>query len=304
MRLVATHQTTIQLYPDTDQPTRTQNHNAHGCRFDLVHQTIGIALLIIAFSLMGCAEKARTRSIASSSVAARGVDRRLGDTDSRPCVGWPKRLAFLFDQTGSTQKTRTEHPSLDSLNDVVECAKRHGGSIYAGTIRDRSNQTFAHLSLEPEPIKPKDTDLTGNALIDVDRVAAQAQVMDGYEKRHQVWAARSNEAIEAFRRSAGCLLVQSANAPATDLVTAVERAYVALDEPTPFPWLAKAPRMLIVVTDGADTVTRRHVPAAGFPLVLIIVNGNGLTGDLGHLRPLRFESVDSMLTYVTGGRHV
>ncbi|HXH93624.1 MAG TPA: hypothetical protein VNN25_18730, partial [Thermoanaerobaculia bacterium] len=158
--------------------------------------------------------------------------------------------------------------------------------------------------LDPEPARPKNADLTGNALIDMDRAADHARVNEEYEKHHQAWAARTDAAVEAFRRSAESLLAQSADAPATDLVTAIERAYVALDEPTPFPWLAKAPRTLVVITDGADTVTRRRVPAAGFPVVLIIVNGNGLTGDLGHLHPLRFESVDSMLTYVTGGRHV
>ena len=290
-------------HPSVNVATTTDSTSSDAARTATL-----VVLLSISLSLVGCADdgKAQAKPVLGGTKAAvaRSSAASLDARDFKPCVGWPKRAVFLFDHSKSTQKTRTEHPTAKSLDDVIECGKRHGGSIYAGTIRDTSNQPYAHLLLEAEPAKPRDADLTGNALIDLDRVAAQARVNEGYEKRHRAWEARSNAAIEAFRRSAASLLLQSADAPATDLVTAVERAYVALDEPTPLSWLANAPRTLVLVTDGMDTVTRRHVPAAGFPLALIIVNGNGLTGDLCHLHPLRFESVDSMLTYVTGGRHV
>ncbi|HYK05151.1 MAG TPA: hypothetical protein VE974_25605 [Thermoanaerobaculia bacterium] len=267
-----------------------------------------VPLLILLLSLSGCGDwgQAQARTVGSglTPTTHRATTQKIDEqTDARPCKGWPKRIVFLFDQSKSTQTTRTEHPTVESLDDVIECGKRHGGSIYAGAIRDTSNQPFAHLLLVAAPAKPKDADLTGNALIDVDRVAAHARVNEGYEKRYRAWAVRTNASIEAFRRSARSLLARPPDARATDLVTAVERAYVALDEPTPLPWLANSPRTLVVLTDGVDTVTRRHVPVAGFPLVLIIVNGNGLTGDLRHLHPTRFESFDSMLTYVTGGRH-
>lgn len=262
-------------------------------------------LLVLALSLSGCGDQGQAQGrIEAPLNRATALPKVDEDTGTRPCTGWPKRTVFLFDQSKSTQKTRTEHPTVENLDDVIECGKRHGGSIYAGVVRDTSNQPFAHLLLVAAPAKPKDADLTGNALIDVDRVAAHARANEGYEKRYRAWAVRTNASIERFRRSARSLLAQPADARSTDLVTAVERAYVALDEPTPLQWLAKAPRTLVVVTDGADTVTRRQVPVASFPLVLIIVNGNGLTGDLHHLRPTRFESFDSMLTYVTGGRHV
>jgi len=307
MRLVDAHRTTIQLYPGADQPTRAWDNDHHICRSDLVCQTLGIALLIIiSLSLMGCEGKAQARSVAGSTTtgAAGTVVGSLDEADSRPCIGWPKNVALLFDQTESTCATRTEHPPVGSLNDAIDCAKHHGGSIYAGTIRDHSNQPFAHLLVEAEPTKPKEIELTGNPLIDTDHEAEHARVMDIYEKRYRAWLERTNAAIETFRRAAGPLLAQRANARATDLVTAVERAYVALSEPTPFPWLASAPRVLVVISDGECNVGRRQIPAAGFPLTVIAVNGDGRTGDLQHLHPILFQSFDSMLTYVTGGRHV
>jgi hypothetical protein len=248
--------------------------------------------------------KAATLAGGDSPDTATSSAARLDEHESRPCMAWPKRVVFLFDQSKSTQTTRTEHPPLSDLDDVISCAKRHGGSIYVGVFRDTANQPFAHLLLEAEPAKPEDVNLTGNALLDVDREAAHSRVMEEYRKRHRAWLERTNAAIEAFRGSASPLLAQSSNARATDLATAVGRAYLALDEPTPLPWLARAPRVLIVVTDGADTVRRQRVPTAAFSLVLLTVNGNGLTGDLSHLHPIRFESFDSMLTYLTGGRHV
>jgi hypothetical protein len=262
--------------------------------------------LVLALSGCGNQGHAQARTPETNPPAlARGIDPSPDDAGGlRPCVGWPKRTAFLFDQTGSSTRTRTEHPPVDKLTDVIECAKQHGGSIYAGAIRDRSNQPFAHLLLEPEPAKPPGASLTGNALIDVDHAADHDRAMKEYEKRHGRWVQDANASIAAFCRSAGPLLAQPANARTTDLVTAVERAYVALDEPTTLRWLVNAPRVLVVVSDNEDTATRRRVPAAAFPLVLITVNGNGLTGDLAPLHPLRFESFDSMLTYVTGGRHV
>jgi hypothetical protein len=301
----------VNVVAPTDNSTHPQPRNLNPQEERCLRGSNGIilfALLSILLGLVGCADdgKAHAKPALGSTRSAmtRSSTASLAAGDSKPCVGWPKRLAFIYDQSKSTQKTRTEHPTVESLDDVIECSKRHGGSIYAGVIRDTSNQPYAHLLIEAEPAKPKEADLTGNALIDMDQAADHARVNESYEKRYQAWAMRTNAAIAAFRRSARSLLGQPADARATDLVTAVERAYVALDEPTPLPWLANAPRTLVVVTDGADTVTRRHVPAAGFPLVLIIVNGNGLMGDLGHLHPTRFESFDSMLTYVTGGRHV
>jgi hypothetical protein len=233
MKSADTYQTTFYPYPDSDPPARGRGNDHHAWQPNQVNKAIiSIFVFVMILSMSGCTADApaKAASVVSSitGTPARGTTQTVDDTDSKPCVSWPKRVAFLFDQTGSSHKTRTEHPAVDSLNDVIDCGKRRGGAIHVGPIRDTSNQPFAHLLIEPEPVMPQDTDLTGNALIDVDRATAHAHVMEGYEKRHRAWLERTNAAIERFRRSAGSLLAQPADARATDLVTAVERAYVGL----------------------------------------------------------------------------
>lgn len=221
-----------------------------------------------------------------------------------PCPGWPKRVALLFDQSLSTATTRTEHPSITALTPLVECATATGGELLVGTIRDEADVTLARVLLEAPPTPPRPPSLTDNPIIDYDQAAAFANEATAYRLTYDRWRKRASASAEQFHAQAAALLNQPTDAPVTPLAATVGRAYLALDEPTPFAWLARAERVLVIVSDGEDTVSSVTVPAPTRPMTIVIVNGEGRRADLAHLRPVPFESFTSAVRALAGGRHV
>ncbi|HXH94843.1 MAG TPA: hypothetical protein VNN25_24930, partial [Thermoanaerobaculia bacterium] len=127
-KIVKTRQTTSHLELTNESSSSVQNPHLH------FRQAILIVAAVI-LSLFGCTAQDSAHG-AKPTRSTSGPTHGTAAGDSKPCLGWPKRMVFLFDQSKSTQKTRTEHPAVERLDDVIECSKRHGGSIYAGPIRD------------------------------------------------------------------------------------------------------------------------------------------------------------------------
>lgn len=284
------------------QSARVRHHKY--CRSSINLRLLLVVSLLSAgmiLFLSGCYGETRAAASGTAQVVAAAVP-KLDDAPIA-CLGWPKISLLLSDQSGSTRTSRTEHPGVERLDSMIDCAKRHGGVIFVGVVRDRSNQPFARLLVEPAPHPPPPLKLTENPLADFDHAAERVGQEQRYLAAHQAWSRATARKVQQFRRDAQLLLAQPATAKATDLVTAVDRAYVAFAQPTPFPWLKNAERVLIVVSDGDDTVATQQVAAPAFPLVTIIVNGSGQVGDLTALHPVRFESFNAMLNFVTGGHH-
>jgi hypothetical protein len=187
-----------------------------------------------------------------------------------PCPGWPKRVANLNDQSMSARTTRTEQPTVDDLAPLIDCTVATGGELLVGTIRDQ-NAHLARFLSSPPPTAPPPPALTGNAITDYDLSAAYAKELDVYRRTYTAWRQRTDAAVERFRTTVTTLLEKPADAPSTALVDAVGRAYLALTEPTPYPWLARAERVLVVVSDGDETATSLAVPMPPQPVTIYVV---------------------------------
>jgi hypothetical protein len=276
-------------------------------------------VVLLAFSLaaalffMRCSGDAKgAAKPATAQTSTRAPEELPGVSESptalpelpTPCLGWPKRVAGLFDQSASTTATRTEHPRVHDLDPLIDCTVASGGELLLAAIRDRSNGTLVRLLAEPPPTPPERPAATDNAVIDYDNAAVYTQELAAYAEEYAAWQRRTIAAVAQFRRSASELLAMPADAGSTALAEAVTRAYVGLNEPTPFPWLADAERVLLIVSDGDHTASERVVPMPDQPTTIITVNGEGRRTDLLHLNPVPFESFASALRHLTGGRHV
>jgi hypothetical protein len=108
----------------------------------------------------------------------------------------------------------------------------------------------------------------------------------------------------AFVRSIEPLLARPADAPATDIFSALRRADVLLSEPNVFP--RGTSNVVILVSDGVETVAAgAAAPRLNAPAEIVLVNGTGAIGSLATLTPVRFESLDAALRYAVteGGPH-
>src|SRR5262249_42273600 len=123
-----------------------------------------------------------------------------------------------------------------------------------------------------------------------------------YNARQQAWHADAAMRINAFAESIAPLF-ENADAPATDIHAALLRADVFVSEPNAF--TQPVQNIVILVTDGVETVDPETPAKFGGPAELVLVNGTGSEGQLEALHPTRFESLDAAIRYVLeGGGHV
>jgi hypothetical protein len=310
--VAAVRQTTVHNdCPASARATRRQDNNYSKSEADL-----GLLVLIAVISFVGlllfagCYGEQRGASGGAATVPAStqppAVTEGALALPTRPtaCPGWPKRVANLFDQSLSTEQTRTEHPSVADLNPLIDCAAATGGELIAGTIRDGAKIPFARFLGFPPPAAPKPPTFTNNPVMDYDIAAAYAKEVEVYRRTLDAWRKQTDAAIAEFRTAADALLAQPADAPRTALVDAVNRAYLALGESTPYAWLARAPRVLVIVSDGDETASMLVVPPPPQPTTIYAVNGNGQHTDLVHLNPELFVTFDRVVRQLTGGQHV
>jgi hypothetical protein len=110
-----------------------------------------------------------------------------------------------------------------------------------------------------------------------------------YQAAHNAWRGRTELKTQAFRTDLSSLLAQNADAPTTDIWSALHRADIFLSERDTV-WGGGSVRWAVFITDGEDT--SRSAPAPNFTsgARLVVVNGAGSLGVLGRFNPLVFES--------------
>jgi hypothetical protein len=252
-----------------------------------------LAVLAAVVMLAGCAGNARP---APKHAVVTAV--------SRPAVP-PLRAAAFDDQTGSMRDARVGQVSPATFAPLYERLAVSGGELAFGLIRDRSDAPLVRLYVPPPPVAPRfaeaqSTNVFAAAAVKKREDSERAQ----YEVRLRAWRAETSARINVFASAIAPLLNQEPNAPRTDIRSALVRADVFLAEPTSFPVPPK--NVVILVTDGIDTVNGGDLPHPSAPADILIVNGVGSVGYLAPLHPVRFESLDAALRFAVreGGSHV
>lgn len=223
---------------------------------------------------------------------------------ARPVAQQPVlRVALFIDQTGSMEQARVPHVSADSVTPLLDRLQATGGELAVGLIRDRSDAPLARVFV---PVPPSPPVFPPHKAANIFEKAKEQRREDEerarYTARQQAWHADAAARINAFAESIAPLF-QNPDAPATDIHAALVRADVFVSEPNGFG--QPVTNLVILVTDGIETVSPETPAQFKAPAELLLVNGTGSEGQLEPLHPIRFEALDAAIRYVLeGGSHV
>ncbi|MEM2001029.1 MAG: hypothetical protein QXT77_00085 [Candidatus Methanomethylicaceae archaeon] len=208
------------------------------------------------------------------------------------------RIAILVDVSKSIERTFTPRVGAEDLEPAINIVRDRGGELAVGLIRDFSNLPLRRLRIDPfleaEPAEPWER----NPLKRAQRRAAYEKDLAAYKERRRRWESETGAKIDAFRHQLVSLLSQPADAPRTDICTALFRADLFLNEPT---WDLPVRKVIVIVSDGQENVNVNRVcpPLSDKETTMVVVTGWPDLGALAPFRPVRFESVSSALNYIT-----
>jgi hypothetical protein len=213
------------------------------------------------------------------------------------------RVALFIDQTGSMEQARVAHVTADSVTPLLDRLQVAGGELAVGLIRDRSDAPLARVFV---PVPPSPPVFQARKAANIFEKAKERRREDEerarYAARQQAWHADAAARINAFTESIASLF-ENADAPATDIHAALLRGDVFVAEPNAFG--QPVTNVVILVTDGVETVNPETPAQFRAPAELLLVNGTGSEGQLEALHPIRFEALDAAVRYVLeGGSHV
>lgn len=211
----------------------------------------------------------------------------------------PLRVALFIDQTGSMEQARVPHVTADSVTPLCDRLQVAGGELAVGLIRDRSDAPLARVFVPAPPPAPV---FPPRKMANIFEKARERKRDDDerarYTARQQAWHADVAARINAFTESIAPLF-ENADAPATDIHAALLRGDVFVSEPNAFG--QPVTNVVILVTDGVETVDPETPAQFKAPAELVIVNGTGSLGQLEALHPTRFEALDAAIRYVIEG---
>lgn len=233
--------------------------------------------------------------------------KQTSDVPTSPDVAAPPpiRLVIFVDETRSNTGARIAPLRRVAFEPLFARLKESGGELAVGRIRDHSDAPLARLFIgEPPPgVAPSVRSSRANVFAK----ATEQRRIDAERLRQEAgrarWRADAAARIALFCGEIDPMLSATADAPRTDIQSALVRASVFASEQATF---RQPPRtVILLMTDGLDTVNTAPPPLMGGDAEVILVNGVGSVGYLAPLHPLRFESTDAAIRYVLGegGRH-
>jgi hypothetical protein len=253
--------------------------------------SLAIATLVMVLTTINCGSSQESPSTSSPLPAA--------PTSTASASSNPVRVVALLDKTLSTTWTRTEHnPDPSEFEAVISLLRKTGGELAVGLIRDNSNKSLLRLPISPPPLdEPKAPNPDGeNPFEYAEKQAKYEKDLAEYKERVDRWQSETDAQISSFMSKLEPLLMQAADADATDIAGALVRCDLFLSEPDEDP-KRPAHRYAVLVSDGQDTVGGQIVPMQSRPK-LLLVNGGGSLGSLEHLKPIRFENLRKAFQFI------
>ncbi|MDQ3281306.1 MAG: hypothetical protein M3Q69_07820 [Acidobacteriota bacterium] len=255
----------------------------------MLHKSL-LALAVFAILLSGCSDEAVALPTTAPFATAPALP--------------PLHVVVFVDQTTSMDGARVAPVMAAQFAPVYERLAISGGELAVGLVRDDSDRPFTRLFVPPPPNAPPVRPQPKNVF-----EAAAARKRDDAERARyaqvqRAWRSDITARQAVFARTVEPILAHPADAPSTDIWSALRRADVFLSEPNAF---ARPTRnVVILVSDGVETASRTAAPRLSAAAQIVLVNGAGEVGTLASLAPIRFESFDAAIRYAVadGGTHV
>jgi hypothetical protein len=249
---------------------------------------------LFALPITGCdTPRAAESPDAMDDAVAAQPPVRVTALSPSPCV----KIAFLQDQTGSRNSTRTELLTSSDLEIAIDLLRDTCGEILVGAIRDTSNQPFDRLTIGPAPRTPQRPRDDGNVFDVQEAMAAYEKSLATHDREVQQWRDDVNTRVVAFTDRVEALVSETSLARSSAVWDAVFRADVALAEPE----LARSSegrRYIVLVSDAQDTTRTRARPLRS-GAALIVANGKGTLGSFGPVAGVKaFEGLPPAITWI------
>jgi len=246
-----------------------------------VRAKLGLAgYAAIAIVVGACGQPHAVPAVASSQTHA-------------PCV--PLRAVALQDKSRSGLVNRTPQLDTAQLAGVVRYVATCGGEIGLGLINRRSNAPLVRLYVSEPPLAVTEPELIGTGFDRRDTRRAYQHALDVYNAERSVWEHQTESAVRQFTTEAHQILGLPADAPATDVWSAVGRARQFALEPGY--WHAAYRTVALIISDGQDNARAQPVSLPA-NLELLVVNGNPVAETLDRLNPMKFEAIDPAIRYM------
>jgi len=210
----------------------------------------------------------------------------------------PGLYSVFDDKSGSVKTARISPIQEQDLLSLINVLRQTGGELSFGLIGESRMRPLLRLRIPVPPAPPVKRDFQ-NAFERAEEDSAFQGAMESYEAKRKQWEADVNQRIDVFMQAVRPPLQQPAREKATDIVGALERAELFLNEPDAV-WPAETARHRYVIlnSDGVATTNRKPVEIRS-GACLLLINGSGSLGTIEPLHPLQFESKQAALDYIT-----
>ncbi len=198
----------------------------------------------------------------------------------------PLTIILLYDVSGSSRYHHIPELTKRDLLGLFDLLAHRGGQIAFGTIPHPPDRGLVRAQLPPRPVEPPDL-ARGN-------VFRRLEVAGKHQKRLEQWEKQRREVQEAFLREA-LPLIRPRTVVGSPVFRAIRMGLVVLQEPGA---MVRTRRFLVLVSDGWDTTHDPPVSQLPEGVRLVLVNGSGTQGRLGHLRPLHFATLEAALRFI------
>ncbi len=259
---------------------RTSNRPGKVC-------AIGTAWLTLIYFFMGCAG-----FIDERAAIAQESEGKFG-TGSATSVRLKERarvkIAVFQDQTESVDQNRVPVLTEAHLRRIEQLVIARGGEVALGAIRDESNRSLIRFFVPATPETPSAQ--RTNIFI----ASAKTKALT---RAKEQWQAEVESERARFHAQAIQLLRNVMKARSTDVVAAVNRGRLFLEEPD----VPHHP-IVVFITDGLDG-HRTPVRLDPFPpgTSVIAVSGTRTIGILSVFKPIRFENIDGAIRFLEAER--
>jgi hypothetical protein len=257
------------------------------CRSSIFKLT-GSSLMVLMVLLSGCSnvsrngqENTQIESVASSKV---------------PVTFAPVLYAVFDDKSGSVKTARISPITEHDLTVLIDSLRLTGGELAFGLIGESTDRPLLRVRVPAPPAKPVKSEVQ-NAFERAEQDARFQDQMDQYEAEMRRWKEEVEKRINAFIEAVRPRLQERTAAKSSPINTALARSELFLNEPSTT-WSIPPRRYIILNSDAKDTTkTKLTVIKSGATLMLI--NGSGSLGILESMKPLRFESMESAVDYIS-----
>lgn len=249
---------------------------------------IGSLLPCVALFSSGCSLSYST-SVPDRITGTEAVE--VGQNQNNTVPGF---YAVFDDKSRSVKSARIIPFQEQDLLALIVILRKTGGELSFGLIGESSNRPLLRLRILAPPERPIRRE-SPNAFERAEQESAFQEELENYKFKHQRWEADVNQRVNVFMEVARARLQEPARDRVTDISSALERAELFLNEPGV---AGEAHRYILLNSDGIDT-TRRKLVEIKSGARLLLINGSGSLGTLAPLRPLRFESKEAALDFLT-----